>query len=301
MSGPTHVVMPIQGDAAEQDASSIASAIRQSLHGETHSGQQPNGPLKKILAHQDSLYKYISWEDPVRTIGSYMGAISIILGAHFLPLTQLALKAGATILGAISITELASRSFGPNTLLARLRPSEYKKFPESTLNATLKDIHDLIQYAVVQAQRIVLGQDLGKTFVAFLGCTALYWLINAVPVFMLAVLALTSVYIAPILFSVEGREVGRDAMIRAKDVTSTVVENGKTLAQDGAAKTADLSSTARKAGIDPGRRSEDTAQDGKQTAADMCTQARDTASSTPGEVSEKLPDKGTNVMNEFSE
>lgn len=119
-----------------------------------------------------------------------MGAISIILGAHFLPLTQLALKAGATILGgmessranlsthitlgmnhtdsessAIFITELASRSFGPNTLLARLRPSEYKKFPESTLNATLKDIHDLIQYAVVQAQRIVLGQDLGKTFV----------------------------------------------------------------------------------------------------------------------------------------
>lgn len=60
--------------------------------------------------------------------------------------------------------ELGSRSFSANSLSTRLRPKEYKKIPESTLNATLKDIHDLIQYAVVQAQRIVFGQDLDKTF-----------------------------------------------------------------------------------------------------------------------------------------
>ncbi|KAL6406055.1 cwl1 [Ilyonectria robusta] len=64
----------------------------------------------------------------------------------------------------MSVTEFASRSFGPNTFLARLRPKEYQKVPESTLNATLKDIHDLVQYAVVQVQRIIFGQDLDKTF-----------------------------------------------------------------------------------------------------------------------------------------
>jgi len=67
-------------------------------------------------------------------------------------------------LSAVSVTEFASRSFAANSLSARLRPKEYKKIPEPTLNATLKDIHDFIQYAVVQAQRILFGQDLNKTF-----------------------------------------------------------------------------------------------------------------------------------------
>lgn len=54
--------------------------------------------------------------------------------------------------------------FSPNTFLARLRPKEYKQVPESTLNATLKDVHDLVQYLAVQIQRVIWGQDLGKTF-----------------------------------------------------------------------------------------------------------------------------------------
>lgn len=53
---------------------------------------------------------------------------------------------------------------GNRSLSAQLRPKEYKTFPEPTLNATLKDIHDFVQYAAVQTQRIVFGQDLQKTF-----------------------------------------------------------------------------------------------------------------------------------------
>lgn len=64
----------------------------------------------------------------------------------------------------VSVTEYASRTLGQRSLSAQLRPKEYKKIPESTLNAALKDIHDFIQYAVIQVQRIVYGQDLQKTF-----------------------------------------------------------------------------------------------------------------------------------------
>jgi hypothetical protein len=64
----------------------------------------------------------------------------------------------------VSVTEFASRSFGSDGVLARLRPRQYRKVPESTLNATLKDIHDLVQYSVNQAQRVLFGQDLDKTF-----------------------------------------------------------------------------------------------------------------------------------------
>lgn len=47
--------------------------------------------------------------------------------------------------------------------MTRLRP-EYKKVPEPALNATLNDLHDLVQYVVVQAQKLLYGEDLEKTF-----------------------------------------------------------------------------------------------------------------------------------------
>lgn len=64
----------------------------------------------------------------------------------------------------VSVAEFTSRSFGPNSLSVRLRPKEYVTIPEAHLNAVLKDVHDLVQYTVVQAQKILYGQDLEKTF-----------------------------------------------------------------------------------------------------------------------------------------
>ncbi|KAJ4216311.1 hypothetical protein NW757_014673 [Fusarium falciforme] len=306
MSGPTYVVMPVQADGAqhsEPDTAKIASAIQHSLyektHPEGHGRQGDIGPLK-IIAHQDSLYKYISWEDPIRTLGSFIGALSILFGAHYLPLTQLALKAGAATLGVISITEFASRLFGPDTFLARLRPKEYKKVPESTLNATLKDIHDFVQYAVVQVQRTMFGQDLDKTFAAFFGFTALYWLTKVVPPFGLAVLGLISLYIAPLITSPRGCEVAHDGMVRAEELTTAAAEKGNALAQDGKAKAAEFSSKARETATDIERRIEDMAQSGKQTVANLSTQARNTASSVSEATAEnvrKLPELGTNAVN----
>jgi len=67
-------------------------------------------------------------------------------------------------LSVVSIVEFASRTLSQNSISARLRPEEYKEVPEPILNDTLKDVHDLIQWAVVHAQRIIYGQDLEKTF-----------------------------------------------------------------------------------------------------------------------------------------
>ncbi|KAB5518708.1 hypothetical protein GE09DRAFT_1294003 [Coniochaeta sp. 2T2.1] len=297
MTEPTYVVLPVPADGAKrtgQDNAKIASAIQQTLRDNTHPKEpeeEPTGPLKEILAYQDSLYKYISWEDPIRTLCSYIGSLSILLGAHYLPLTQLAVKAGAITLGGtsvshlhdlcgrtyndfdllvVTVTEFASRSFGSNAFLARLRPNEYKKVPESTLNATLKDIHDLIQYSVEQTQRVVFGQDLHKTFAASLGFTALYWSIKVLSPFSLAVLILTSLFIAPLVASPRG-------------------DKGKALAEDGRTKVADQSSKVREAASDTGRHIGDMTHSGKQTAADLSTHAKETTVNLPTQA------KGTAV------
>ena len=116
--------------------------------------------------------------DAVRRITAIM---TFIFGIHYLPITQVALNVGAVILGGrrsilpntshqlyqlfatvFVAMEYIQRSFTPNTSLANLRPEKYREIPESTLNDTLKDIHDFLQYGVVHrvkfpASRSVLG------------------------------------------------------------------------------------------------------------------------------------------------
>ncbi|KAK2039587.1 hypothetical protein LZ31DRAFT_81163 [Colletotrichum somersetense] len=293
MGEPTVVILNNEG--GEHSSEDTAQIIQRALHERSH--QQQDGPLKQVIANQDSLYKYISWEDPLRTLGTYLGALSVLFGAHYLPLTQWALKATMTTLGVVSVTEFASRSFSSDSLSTRLRPKTYRTVDEGTLNATLRDIHDLIQSGVIQAQKILYGEDLEKAFGAFIGVTALYALAKVVAPFWLAVMALTSIFIAPLVNSPKGRKVAQDASARAQELANTTAEKSKELAKNGQVKASELSSKAQQAAYDAGNTVSNTAQSGKQAAADLTSRAVGTASDMSGAAAEKARNAGAGLSN----
>ncbi|EKJ77756.1 hypothetical protein FPSE_02254 [Fusarium pseudograminearum CS3096] len=228
-----------------------------------------SGPLKDIVAQQDSLYKYISWEDPARTIGSYFAALGFLLAVHHLRLTQLALKTSAIGLGVMSVAEFAGRSFGPNNFVSRMRPKQYKTFPESTLNATLKDIHDFIQYAAVKAQKVIFAEDLEKTFSAFLIATSLYFLTQFMTPFGITILALTTVYIIPLVRSPQGRGIARDGIARAQEIGNVAVDQASTMAQDSKAAVSNMASRAQDTASNLTSSAQDTAGTLRQRAVNM--------------------------------
>jgi gas vesicle protein len=226
-----------------------------------------------------------------------------------------------TDLSVVSVTEFVSRSFSANSLSTRLRPKEYKKIPESTLNATLKDIHDLIQHAVVQAQRIFFGQDLDKSFAvsydspsslskygsitpcitfeltnqqAFLGFTGLYWLVLFVPPFWLTVMGLTSIFVAPLIFSPQGRGVAHDASVHAQELANLASEKGRVLAQNSKVMAAELSSSGKRTAADLSSSGKQTVADlssrGKQTAADLSSSGNQTAAEISSKTKQTVAD-----------
>ncbi|KAF5703772.1 hypothetical protein FGLOB1_8875 [Fusarium globosum] len=255
--------------------------------------RRDSGPLKDIIAQQDSLYKYISWEDPARTIGSYFAALGFMLAVHNMHLTQLVLKTVAIGLGVMSMAEFAGRSFGPNNFVSRMRPRQYKTVPESTLNATLKDIHDFIQYSVVQAQKVIFAEDLEKTFGAFVATGSLYFLIQFMTPFGIAILGLTTIYIIPLVTSPRGRGIARDGMARAQEISNAAVDQANSIAQDPKGTMANISSMAqdtagnlrqRAVNMVPGSKQTENRADVTSTvphSASGPTQARDISSKFP--------------------
>ncbi|KAK5044387.1 hypothetical protein LTR84_011298 [Exophiala bonariae] len=142
----------------------------------------------------------------------------------------------------------------------------------------LQHVHDLIQWAVVHAQKILYGQDLEKTFVAFLAFTALYWLLPIISLFWLTVVALTLSFLATLATTPRGRAAARDAQVSAQELANVAVENGKELAQNGKDKANELSSVTRNAAVHTKGHVQDLAQSGKQATANGAAQVRVNAS-----------------------
>ncbi|KAI1359192.1 Reticulon-domain-containing protein [Xylaria arbuscula] len=249
MAEPTYVVMPVRADGStsQENDRRMASAIEESLHERLHptTHEPSQGPLKRAIAHQDSLYKYISWEDPVRTVGSYLGLVALMYGVHYLHWGQWLLKMGATGLGVMSVLSFVSRST-KSDLIGRMRP-EYKTVPESTLNATLKDVHDFVQYCAIQGQRVLYGEDLRKTFGAFVGFTSLFWLVKVLTPFDLEVLGLSSVYLVPLILSPGDCETAQAAKVHAQELANTASDSAKDALNDTKTKSADVSARSQQA------------------------------------------------------
>ncbi|KAI1305545.1 hypothetical protein F5Y03DRAFT_406412 [Xylaria venustula] len=297
MSDQTYVVLPVRADRSDgqQSDKEVATAIEESLQEKLHptEPEEHDGPLKKVIANSDSLYKYLSWDDPVRTLASYLGLLGIMCGVHYLHWTQWFLKLGATGLGVVYLASFVSRSTKSDPV-ARMRP-EYKQVPEPTLNATLKDIHDLVQYLAIQGQKVIYGEDPGKTLGAFFGLTALFWLTKIMTPFNLGILGLSSAYIVPLIASPGGREVAHSAKVHAQELAHTTSESTKGALHDTKAKAADLSGRAQHAAGNLTSRTQKAASNTSSGAQDMAGNMSSGAKNVAGNMSSVAQDMAGNV------
>ena len=74
---------------------------------------------------------------------------------------------------------------------------------------------------------------------AFLGFTAMYWLIGMASPFALSLLGLTSLYLAPLVLSPQSRElasaVAQDGASAVKDLANAAADGGKSVIDSGKA------------------------------------------------------------------
>lgn len=117
-------------------------------------------------------------------------------------------------------------------------------------------------------------------------------------------MGLTALYVAPLVNSPRGREVARDAKVRAQEVANATADNAKVIAQNGKDKAVGLSSRAQRTAGDVSDQAQRTAgnvsSQAQQTAGNLSNQARGSASEVSGATSDnvrKLHSVGANGIN----
>ena len=171
--------------------------------------------------------------------------------------------------------ELVGKLTLGNGLASSFRPKKYYTIPREALESSLEDVEQLINFFVIEFQRILFAENVTATVAAFLAAFISYWLIKFTPLWGLSLIATSVVYLTPLIYKSN------------KEFIDHHLENASNIANSQARQVKDL--TAHHAG----RYSETV----KQYAGDYTSKAQNyignaRGRSTSPEVSNSMPSNG---------
>ncbi|KAK2025503.1 hypothetical protein LX32DRAFT_54655 [Colletotrichum zoysiae] len=182
------------------------------------------------LTHYHSFFfELISWNNPRASAIAYSSIVALIFAARYLDVLRYSLKLTWMVLGTTVLAELAGKLVLNNGLATQLRPRRYFVIPRETLDAAIGDVHELINFFVIEAQRIVFAENVGASAAAFIGSFISYYLVKIVPFWGLSLIATTALFMVPLLYT-SNQELIDAQLNRAGDLITQQTSQFRTVA-----------------------------------------------------------------------
>ncbi|EKV07065.1 hypothetical protein PDIG_75790 [Penicillium digitatum PHI26] len=170
-----------------------------------------------LTYYHSLMYSLLSWEQPRATAVSYASVICLIFAARFMPLIRWVFKFLYMSLGVTATVELAGHFIFQRGVASGFRPRRYYTVPKETFEAVLEDLQQLVDFFLIEFQRILFVENILHTILAFTAAFISYWLIRFIPFWGFAVIAATTTYFAP-LFYINNRELIDEHIIEAQEI-----------------------------------------------------------------------------------
>ncbi|KAJ5303668.1 hypothetical protein N7476_010467 [Penicillium atrosanguineum] len=215
-------------DKVKSEASKTSSELRDLKNSRViPSTTTDNG---QPLTHYHSLlYSLLSWEQPRATAVSYASVIGFIFAARYLPLLRWAFKFLYMSLGLTAAVEIAGHVILKQGIASSFRPRRYYTIPKETHEAVLEDISQLLDFFLIEFQRILFAENVAHTVGAFFAAFTGYWLIRFVPLWGLAVIAVTTAYFGPLVY-ISNREIIDEQIANLQSIITSQTNQLKDMA-----------------------------------------------------------------------
>ncbi|KAL9098751.1 MAG: hypothetical protein Q9163_005644 [Psora crenata] len=190
------------GPVAEKvkDQSAKTASEFQSLKDSRAPPKQSASNGQPLTHYHSFFYSLLSWENPRATAISYVAVVLFIFAARYLPALRWAFKVLYLTLGATAAAEVAGKLVLSQGLATSFRPKRYYTIPREALEAALEDVEQLINFFVIEFQRVLFVENLTSTIAAFTAAFLSYWLIKIVPFWGLSLIAASCIYLGPLTY-----------------------------------------------------------------------------------------------------
>lgn len=185
---------------------------------------------------------------------------------------------------------------------SHFRPKRYYTIPRETLEASLDDVEQLINFFVIEFQRILFAENIVHTITACAAAFISYWLIKIVPLWGLSLISTSVIFLGPLIY-INNKELIDGQLTQAQDIVNAQAAQAKGLASY---HTSQYSETVKQyAGeytakaqeyIGHARRPEPTTSNGSKSM----TEAKGTESEYSASDFPKAPNKEPAAKDEFA-
>lgn len=112
------------------------------------------------LTHYHSFFTtLLSWENPRASGIAYAAIVVFIFAARYLNILRYALRLTWMTLGVTVLAEIAGKYVLSTGLASQFRPRKYYTISKDTLNSVVGDVHELINFFVIEFQRILFAEN----------------------------------------------------------------------------------------------------------------------------------------------
>ncbi|KAL7628944.1 hypothetical protein AAE478_000461 [Parahypoxylon ruwenzoriense] len=191
-----------------------------------NSRQTPSHPAAtgQPLTHYHSFFsELLSWNNPRASAIAYASVVSLIFVARYLDVIRYTFKLTWMALGITVLAEVTGKAILGNGLATQFRPRKYYTIPRETLDALIGDVHELLNFFVIESQRILFAENVTASVVAAVGAFLSYYLVKIVPYWGLALIATTLLFFVPLIYATN-QELIDHYLKQASDVVNSQTE-----------------------------------------------------------------------------
>jgi hypothetical protein len=192
---------------------------------------QPAATGQPLTHYHSFFYNLLSWENPRVTTISFASILTFIFFTRYVPILKYLFKALYIVLGITAAAEVVGKLVMDRGFASRMRPRKYYTISRETLEASLDDVEQLINFFVIEFQRIMFGENVFVTVGAFFITFISYFLVKIMPTWGLALLFTTLIYTVPLIY-INNREVIDAQIEQASTIINEQTQQVRTIAAE---------------------------------------------------------------------
>ncbi|XMA16431.1 hypothetical protein WAI453_009222 [Rhynchosporium graminicola] len=188
------------------------------------------------LTHYHSFFSsLLSWEHPRASGIAYLAIVSFIFAARYLDIIRYSFKLTYMVLGVTVLAEAVGQAAFSTGFTSQVRPKKYYTVSKDTLHSLIGDVHELVNFFVIEAQQIVFAENLLASGAAFVAAFISYYLIKIVPFWGMSLIATSVLFLTPLIYKTNKQLIDEN-LARASSVINQQSQQVKHLASQQAAR-----------------------------------------------------------------
>jgi hypothetical protein len=212
------------------DQSSKATTEISNLAASRHPPEYTAATGQPLTNYHSFFSELLSWRNPRASAIAYASLVSLIFSVRYLDVLRYTFKFTWMVLAITVAAEIAGKALLNNGFATQLRPRKYYTIPRETLEAAIGDVHELINFFVIEAQRVLFAENVSASVAAAFAAFISYYLVKIVPYWGLAVIATTVVFFTPLIYTTN-QELIDTQLKHAGEVVNAQTAQLRTVAQ----------------------------------------------------------------------